>query len=182
MERDDWQLAGGLVLIGLAARYLFVSRDSAETVNGRDMTNKTLKVKLTEYHPFREGMTAAQHKMEGGRNDRMGKPLHTLEDFNAGNAPYVSVSGDDEIWPYGQRIEIADFPGVVFRVVDTGDNFRGLNKMYRVIGYEPLDICVYSASLPRLTTATIIDGDRFGKTPQGMTEVQTDLFEGQSLG
>lgn len=122
----------------------------------------TVKVHTTGYWPF--SARADEVKMEGGLKDRKGNPLYTLEMFQAGKAPYVSVSGDDEIWPYGQRIAISAWPGVVFRVVDTGSHFRGANKVYRVMGEEPLDICVDSSKTPvpkKDVTATLFPGDNF---------------------
>jgi hypothetical protein len=121
--------------------------------------------RLTGYWPFQRGLSAAERKMEGGATDRKGGPLYTLEQYLAGQAPYVSVSGDDSIFPYGQRLAIDVWPGVPFRVTDTGGHFRGAGKVYRVMGYEPLDICVDSdqTKVPKLATATIASGDHFDK-------------------
>lgn len=124
-----------------------------------------LNVRMTTYWPF----TAREDekKMEGGHNDRKGKRLHTLEEHLADPKahPYVAVSGDDAIWPYGQRLEIEGYPGVVFRVVDTGGAFRGAKKVYRLAGYEPLDICVTSkkTKVPTTSAVKIVPGDNFAK-------------------
>lgn len=117
--------------------------------------------RLTGYWPYQAGLSDAQRLMEGGHTDKDSHPLYTLEMYQRGEAPYVSVAGDDSIWPYGQRIEIDAWPGVVFRVVDTGGNFRGANKQYREAGREPLDICVDSSSsrVPKRATVTIVEGD-----------------------
>ena len=90
----------------------------------------TFPVRCTGYWPF----TARpdEQRMEGGTKDRKGYPLHTLEDFQAGRSDFVSVSGDYTIFPYGQRLEIAEWPGVIFRVVDTGGHFYGPGKVYRL--------------------------------------------------
>jgi hypothetical protein len=73
--------------------------------------------------------------MEGGFRDRLGQPLHTLQDFRAGQAPFVSAAMDaDNGPPYGTRLSIDEFPGVVFRVVDTGAAFTGK-------GLSRIDIC-----------------------------------------
>lgn len=103
--------------------------------------------------------------MEGGTKDRLGKPLYTLEAYQRGEAPYVSVAGDYNAWPYGQRVEIDAWPGVVFRIVDTGGHFSGPNKVYRDEAREPLDVCVDSSStvVPPRATATIVEGDVLGK-------------------
>jgi hypothetical protein len=119
---------------------------------------------LTGYWPF----TAREdeRKMEGGINDRRGNRLHTLEQHLADPVahPFVSVAGDDQVFPYGQRLEISAWPGRTFRVVDTGGHFRGAGKLYRVLGEEPLDICVDSSKtiVPKKgITARIIPGDNF---------------------
>ena len=80
----------------------------------------TVAIHATGYWPFVGNLTATERKMEGGTKDRKSQPLHTLEDFQAGKAPFVSVAGDYTLWPYGQRVAISAWPGVVFRVVDTG--------------------------------------------------------------
>jgi hypothetical protein len=143
-------------------------------------------VRATGYWPY----TALpdERKMEGGTNDRKGKPIITLEQHQADPAkyPYVSVSGDLDIWPYGQRISIDAWPGAVFRVVDTGSHFHGSGKVYRVVGYEPLDIAVQSSQtpVPKLVTATIYPGDNFEKgkavASSGFKD-QTVVGEGRTL-
>jgi hypothetical protein len=115
--------------------------------------------RLTGYWPF--SATAAEKLMEGGTDDRKGNPLHTLEDFQNGDAEFVSVSGDYTIFPYGQRITIDEWPDVVFRIVDTGSHFHGSGKVYREPGREPLDICVASSAtaITPDAIATLIPGD-----------------------
>jgi hypothetical protein len=122
------------------------------------------QARITGYWPF--SARPDEVKMEGGVNDRKGKPLHTLEDVQAGNAEYVSVSGDPTIFPYGQRISLAEWPNVVFRVVDTGSHFTGAKKIYRAVGREPLDVCVASSSTKVVpnTDAMIFPGDHFDKS------------------
>jgi hypothetical protein len=138
----------------------------------------TFEARLTGYWPF--AATPSEIQMEGGVNDRKGKPLHTLEDVQAGKAPYVSVSGDDAIFPYGQRLQLDVWPGVVFRVVDTGSHFRGATKIYRVAGREPLDICVATKDsvVPKLAEVTIVKGDHFDKPGK---EIATTKFQGQTV-
>lgn len=156
--------------LGAAALAYFAFRKSAkveEDVKEKLSTGGRFNARLTAYWPFKAGLSEAQRKMEGGVKDRKGKPLITLEMHRSDPSkyPYVSVAGDDAIWPYGQRIAIDAFPGVVFRVVDTGGHFRGTNKLYRVAGHEPLDICVDSpkSMKSQTTTATIFPGDNFAK-------------------
>jgi len=127
-------------------------------------TGGQLNVRLTGYWPF-AAKTDTEKRMEGGKRDRKQKPLYTLEQHLADpqKYPYVSVAGDDAVWPYGQRITFAEWPNAVFRVVDTGRNFRGSTKVYRVLGHEPLDICVTDSKtkLPKTTSARIVVGDNF---------------------
>lgn len=179
MTSEEWTLVGVAALGGL---YL-LSRRTANSVGDQMASGGTVKVKLTGYWPFTPGLTPAQRLMEGGQNDRMGNPLHTLEDW--GQAPYVSVSGDPDIWPYGQRIEIANWPGVIFRVVDTGSHFHGATKVFRVAGYEPLDICVAGPDTvidPSLSSINIVAGDSFAvyHSKGTVADVQTQLLPDQN--
>lgn len=125
-------------------------------------------VRLTGYWPYQSGLSEKERKMEGGHNDRKGKPLITLEmhQKDPSKYPYVSVAGDYEIFPYGQRLIISAWPDSVFRVVDTGGHFYGAGKLYRLAGHEPLDICVDSSqtTVPKKgTTAKIVPGDNWEK-------------------
>ena len=156
--------------LGAVALAYFASRKSEkveEEVKEKLSSGGRFNARLTGYWPFKPNMTEAERRMEGGHKDRKGKPLITLEMHRSDPSkyPYVSVAGDDAVWPYGQRIALDAFPGVVFRVVDTGQHFRGTNKLYRVAGHEPLDICVDSPkSIKNQTTsATIFPGDNFAK-------------------
>ena len=77
--------------------------------------------------------------MEGGFVDRVGKPLHTLQDYLAGRAGYVSVAMDSTAFPYGTKLRIPELEAkygrpIEFRVVDTGGAFRGR-------GTSRIDIC-----------------------------------------
>lgn len=79
-------------------------------------------------------------RMEGGYKDMKGKPLHTLQDFLAGRAPYVSVAMDNRAGiKYGQPLRIKELEEkygrpIDFRVVDTGGAFKGK-------GTSRIDIC-----------------------------------------
>lgn len=194
VKRGNWLTYAGVAF----ALYLLL------TIGGSDVTDAienggTIKVRLTGYWPFQEGLSSEERMMEGGTNDTHGNRLYTLEDFQAGNAPYVSVSGDPAAFPYGQRLEISAWPGVVFRVVDTGNHFRGVpvfsdfesytkGKFYRVAGEEPLDICVASSRtvVPKSgVTATIVLGDDLRPERAGYTKtpetVNYDRFFGQDV-
>ncbi|HEY8080074.1 MAG TPA: hypothetical protein VIF62_38350, partial [Labilithrix sp.] len=77
--------------------------------------------------------------LEGGFKDRRGKPLHTLQQFLAGSADYVSVAMDSHAFNYGQRLKIHELEtkygqAITFRVVDTGGAFTGK-------GRSRIDVC-----------------------------------------
>ncbi len=82
-------------------------------------------------------------RMEGGYVDRRGNRLHTLQDYLAGRAPYVSVAMDKNLRiPYGTKLRIAELEKkygrpIEFRVVDTGGAFT--NR-----GFSRIDICTAS--------------------------------------
>ncbi len=75
--------------------------------------------------------------------------------------------------PYGARLYLDGWPGVVFRVVDTGKNFRGEGKKIREEGHEPLDIATkwsgpHLEFNGRLTRARIDYQDTLPKREQRM--------------
>jgi len=90
------------------------------------------------------GYYPANNAMEGGFTDRQGNPLHTLQDYLAGNAPYVSCAMDPSAFPYGTQLRITQLEqeygqAIVFEVVDTGGAFMGK-------GTSRIDICTASES------------------------------------
>ena len=153
---------------------------TAQATQAAVASGGAFQARLTGYWPF--SARPDERQMEGGLKDRKGRALHTLEQHqeNPGQHPYVAVSGDDAIFPYGQRLMLDEWPGLVFRVVDTGGHFRGSGKIYRVFGREPLDICVNSSRTKILpsATATIVRGDHFDKAGK---EIALNKFEGQSV-
>lgn len=165
MSRILALIGGAAGLGGAALLWRSSDRTKAATVAAVG-SGGTFQARLTGYWPY-AAKTAAERLMEGGHHDRKGKPIHTLEQHRADSAahPFVSVSGDDAIFPYGQRIEIDQWPGLIFRVVDTGGHFRGARKVYRVVGREPLDIAVDSAQTKVKPPATVraVKGDHFDK-------------------
>jgi 3D (Asp-Asp-Asp) domain-containing protein len=92
------------------------------------------KSKATAYYP-------ANNAMEGGKVDKAGKPLHTLEQYLAGQAPYVSIAmGSDAGFKYGQKLQIEELNKkynrqIECRIVDTGGAFEGK-------GTSRVDICM----------------------------------------
>lgn len=122
---------------------------------------------LSEYHP---DAPTDQQRMEGGkydRNPRQKTLVITVEQFNQDKSkyPYVSVSGDLTLRgkpvPYGARIYFSSFPDIVFRLVDTGDRFRGATKCIRKDEHEPFDIATnYGSKLGFSGKATFYRIDR----------------------
>lgn len=170
--------AGAAGLSGAALMWRKAEQVAQQTTDAV-ATGGTFQARITGYWPY-AAKTAAEIKMEGGHNDRKGKPIHTLEQHRADPVahPYVSVSGDDAIFPYGQRISIDEWPDAIFRVVDTGGHFRGLNKIQRIANAEPLDVAVDSPAtkVKPLATVTIHKGDHFDKLGK---EIAVEKFKGQ---
>lgn len=98
--------------------------------------------KATGYYPHNS-------KMEGGFKDKIGKPLHTLQDFLDGSAPYVSIAIDKNLYKngtvkYGDNFRIPEMEAkygkkIIFKAVDTGGAFTGK-------GFSRIDICTENKS------------------------------------
>lgn len=144
---------------------------------------RSFKAHLTGYWPY--AATEGERKMEGGKKDRMGRPIITLEMHQSDPVkyPYVSVAGDWTIWPDGQRVILSPWPNAVFRIVDTGSHFFGAKKVYRVIDEEPLDIAVNSSktTVPKKDVImSVVPGDTFG-SKKGPKVAQTGKLPSQSI-
>jgi 3D (Asp-Asp-Asp) domain-containing protein len=170
-------IVGGLSTAAASIAALFVSKRHADAVKNAVSgampaaapgTPNTITLHLTGYWPFQEGLSDKERKMEGAPVDRRGKPLHTAEDFFAGTSDHVSLSGDPDIFPYGQKINIPwGDKTLVGRVTDTGGHFHGAGKVFRVVGAEPIDVCVKSSAtvIPKKTVdAQVIVGDHLDKS------------------
>jgi len=93
------------------------------------------------------GYYPARSRMEGGFKDTQEKPLHTLQDFLAGDADHVSIALDKKLYrsgeiAYGDRFRIPELEAkygrpIEFRAVDTGNAFTGR-------GFSRVDICTDS--------------------------------------
>lgn len=128
---------------------------------------------LSEYHP---DAPADQQRLEGGkydRNPRQKTLVITVEQFSQDNNkyPYVSVSSDLTLRgrpvPYGARVYFSSFPDIVFRLVDTGDRFRGATKCIRKDEHEPFDIATsYGGKLGFSGKATFYRIDRQDVLPR----------------
>lgn len=109
----------------------------------------TIKVKATGYFPFT--CTAKERAVEGGRNDRYGKRLRTLQDYK--DESYVSVATDPRIIPSGSVLEIKEFPDIKFLACDVGKGVRG----------KHIDICVKyrrdAYELPKYLTVKVITNE-----------------------
>jgi 3D (Asp-Asp-Asp) domain-containing protein len=86
--------------------------------------------------------------MEGGPLARRNLPAYTLERYLAGNAPYVTVAMDPDIFPFGTTVTndaFRDAKGnlIPFRVTDTGDAFKGA-------GLSKMDIATESVNKARV--------------------------------
>jgi hypothetical protein len=175
-------IVGGISTLGASLAAIFMARKSAtatkDAVSGVSpaaapgMLN-AVTLHLTGYWPFQAGLSATERKMEGAPVDRKGKPLHTVEDFLAGKSDHVSLSGDPDIFPYGQKISIpwGDTTTITGRVTDTGGHFHGLGKVFRVAGAEPIDVCVLSSAtvIPKKTVvASVIVGDHLDKPSKAL--------------
>lgn len=169
-QKEWWYLGGALVGLYAVQSWLIDQSISDMGAGGDVGRAVTLNVKLTTYYPSATGAAAV---MEGGANDMAGHRLYTLDEYLAGAAPYVSLSADNTVFPYGQRVGLDAWPGVEFRIVDTGGHFSSLkDKVYRVAGYEPVDVAsampqVATAGHPRFAVMTIYPGDDWaGQKPR----------------
>lgn len=173
-------LVGGGLGLGVLA---YLGNRSANKVAAAIKTGVesggAITLNLTGYWPH--SAKASEKRMEGGVNDRKGRPLHTVEDFFAGKADHVSLSGDDAAWPYGQAVKIPWFDKAILgRVTDTGGSFRGANKKYRFLGREPIDVCVAYSTTPvpkGAIVAQIVPGDSYERGKA----VAVSKFSGQSV-
>jgi 3D (Asp-Asp-Asp) domain-containing protein len=131
---EAFQRANGLGVDGVVGRNTGAAlfgevrgSDTFEPARGRSYSSRG-----TGYFPDAS-------PMEGGFVDRIGRPLHTLQDHLAGRASYVSVAMDSSAFPYGTKLRIPELEAkygrpIEFRVVDTGGAFRGK-------GTSRIDIC-----------------------------------------
>lgn len=203
-KQGMWLAGGGLVALYLWQKYqidqVISTGQGSENevplgVEGADAAmgnTATIKVRLTTYYP------TVNNSIEGGPTDKIGRPLNTIDQFRAGQAEYAALSGDDAAFPYGQRVSIDAFPDVVFRVVDTGGSFssrnwayqlkKPLGKLYRLAGYEPIDVCsdypeAAAAGHPTTANMTIYAGDDFAsQAPRGVQSLDYSKFRNDVTG
>jgi hypothetical protein len=111
-------------------------------------------------HPKATGYYPYNNKMEGGFKDKIGKPLHTLQDFLDGSAPYVSIAIDKKLYnngtvKYGDNFRIPEMEAkygkkIIFKAVDTGGAFTDK-------GFSRIDICTdnQKCSLDKLVNSKL---------------------------
>src|SRR5947208_1712125 len=78
------------------------STDQGEDVGG---TQDELRV-TSSFVSHGTGYYPSSSQLEGGFNDRQGKRLHTLQQYLAGSADYVSIAMDSSAFKYGTRLRI----------------------------------------------------------------------------
>jgi hypothetical protein len=195
MNRTAALIIGGVATIGTAVGALFASRKTTNTVKnavaGLDKqgapalpmgSGVTVPLRITGYWPY--SARPDEMKMEGGTTGAAGWPKRRVVDPATGKRvvlttvemhrenpekyPHVSLSGDPDVWPWGQKIVIpwSDGKPIVGRVVDTGQHFTGANKVFRIVGREPIDVCVASSSTKVIakTDATVYPGEHWDKS------------------
>jgi len=87
-----------------------------------------LDVKITGYFPSGY-KSKRQARIEGGKFDRYGRPLKTLQNYDG---TYVSCATDPKVIRSGTIFTIDKFPGIRFLACDVGRGVRG----------HHIDICV----------------------------------------
>jgi 3D (Asp-Asp-Asp) domain-containing protein len=131
-----------LILAAISsATLLAVACGGSPSSEGEDVggSQDELAVK-SSFTSHATGYYPSSSQLEGGFTDRIGKPLHTLQQYLAGSADYVSVAMDSSAFKYGTRLRIHEIDAkygrsVIFRVVDTGGAFGGK-------GRTRIDVCV----------------------------------------
>ena len=74
-----------------------------------------LLAQLSAYWP---AATPDEEKEEGGSTDIRDRPLHSLQDYLSGNAPFVSVAADMSQIEYNEPIEIKELNEKYGRKID----------------------------------------------------------------
>ncbi|NBP04286.1 MAG: hypothetical protein EBU90_30200, partial [Proteobacteria bacterium] len=143
---------------GMPVGYKNVKNNSLNsTLSG---TPKTFVTNNTWYCPG-GGSSVTERALEGGVQDRRGRPAYTYEDAMAGIAPYVTVAMDTTVLPYGTLLHNENFKRsdgtlLPFRVTDTGGAFAGK-------GFAKMDIATSSIQKarggPNFNGTWIIAGD-----------------------
>ncbi|NBP03017.1 MAG: hypothetical protein EBU90_23470, partial [Proteobacteria bacterium] len=129
---------------GMPVGYKNVKNDSLHSsLSG---TPKSFVTNNTWYCPG-GGTSAKEKALEGGVQDRRGRPAYTYEAAMAGSAPYVTVAMDSSVLPYGtllynENFKRSDGTLLPFKVTDTGGAFAGK-------GFTKMDIATSSIQKAR---------------------------------
>ena len=168
--------SGTFAILGGAVALLLLSR--RETADARLGDKEWKPALLSEYYP---DAPPSQTRREGGKYDRNPHTktlVITVQQHKQDREryPYVSVSADLSLRgrpvPYGARVYFAAYPDLVFRLVDTGDNFRGKTKKIREPGHEPFDIATnYGSQLGFAGRKTLYWIDRQDLLPKSAPKV-----------
>lgn len=123
MENPRYKPNGGMggyekALDGLGIRPQASNDKIYDTIEETSPNRST--VALSSYTPGK-----GDPKMEGGPLDRHGNPAYTMEQFKEGKAPYVTVAMDPKSPWQGKELRSPKFPGISFKVMDTGGAFKG---------------------------------------------------------
>jgi len=119
---------------------------------------KQFNTYVTWYSPGKGNLA-----VEGGPLARRNLPAYTIERYLAGEAPYVTVAMDPDIFPFGTTVTndaFRDTKGnlIPFRVTDTGSAFKGA-------GLSKMDIATESVNKARVgpnfnTSFQVVDGSQ----------------------
>jgi hypothetical protein len=116
-----------------------------------------MTVKVTGYFPSGY-KSAAQARLEGGKYDRWGNLLRTLQDYTYGS--YVSVATDPNYIKSGTFFTIKEIPDVLFYACDVGGAIKG----------KRLDLCVRTEAdthkLPKKVTIKKLGVFKFANRPK----------------
>lgn len=83
----------------------------------------TMTLRATGYFP--DGYkNKRQAKIEGGKYDRHGNLLKTLQDYINGESNYVSVATDPRIIKTGTLFKIKEIPDILFLACDVGSAIK----------------------------------------------------------
>lgn len=115
---------------------------SSQIQEAEEWDEATAIALATMYLTYGSGYYPHWSRLQGGYRDMRRQPLHTLQAYLKGRAPYVSVAMDPHALPYGTELRILELERryrrrIRFRVVDTGGAFFGK-------GTSRIDICTAS--------------------------------------
>lgn len=124
-ESDAFKFAVAAIGVGAVGLVVFKTasanaQEEPEEPGARPEPDFPLLAKLSAYWP---ATSSDELKEEGGPEDIRDRPLHSLQDYLNGIAPFVSVAADQSEFEYNEPIEIKELNEkykrtIEFRVVD----------------------------------------------------------------